>query len=252
MQKKTLIQLITGVVAAGLVVVLAFFLIAPMLSPDNSTAPEDSETSESADSSTQETADEEELEEIRQALKDIARRDANDPRALGDVDAPVVMIVFSDYRCPYCTMFGRDTLPTLIEEYVKTGKIRLEWVDAAFQGDESIMAAVAAQAAANQGMYWEYHQALVDAGEVSGHAAFPNEKLIELAKEIGIPDMEAFELYLNDEDSLAPVAEDRDLTAYLGVDSTPAFIIGGQGFVGLQPLETFKQVIESELSLAEK
>src|SRR5690625_3658809 len=63
------------------------------------------------------------------------RRDADDPMAIGDVDAPVVMTEWIDLRCPYCAVFSRDTLPVLIEEYVETGKVRIEFHDVAFFGE---------------------------------------------------------------------------------------------------------------------
>lgn len=61
-------------------------------------------------------------------IADIERRDPNDPLAVGPVDAPVVMVVFSDYQCPYCAKWSNDTL-TVLENYVDAGDLRVEWRD---------------------------------------------------------------------------------------------------------------------------
>lgn len=60
---------------------------------------------------------------------DMSRRIADDPTALGAVDAPVVMVEYSDYRCPFCGLFARDPLPVLVEKYVDSGELRIEWRD---------------------------------------------------------------------------------------------------------------------------
>src|SRR5699024_5603667 len=65
------------------------------------------------------------------------RRDADDPMAIGDVDAPVVLIDYSDFQCPFCGKFARDTAPELIDEYVDEGILRIEWRDFPYLGDDS-------------------------------------------------------------------------------------------------------------------
>ena len=82
----------------------------------------------------------------------LARRDADDYTAIGDVDAPLVMIEYSDYRCPYCALYATETQPELIKKYVDTGKLRIEWRDTPIFGEQSLDAAVAAPAAGEQGM----------------------------------------------------------------------------------------------------
>lgn len=79
------------------------------------------------------------------------KREPNDPLAIGRPDAPVVLLDFSDYRCPFCGLFHRETFGTLVKEYVNTGKMRIEWRDLVVNGKESENAAVAARAAGEQG-----------------------------------------------------------------------------------------------------
>ena len=63
--------------------------------------------------------------------------------ALGDVDAPVVMISYSEFQCPFCGKYARDTEPILVEKYVDSGVLRIEWRDFPYLGPESTTAAQA-------------------------------------------------------------------------------------------------------------
>lgn len=72
---------------------------------------------------------------------DMARRVDGDPLARGPVDAPVVLVVYSDYRCPFCAKFSHDTEPQLVDKYVEAGKLRIEWRDLPIFGEESMVAA---------------------------------------------------------------------------------------------------------------
>src|SRR5690625_2376016 len=69
-----------------------------------------------------------------------SRREADDPFAIGPVDAPVVMVVFSDYRCPFCARYSRVTEAELVEKYVSEGQLRIEWRDFPVFGDASMLA----------------------------------------------------------------------------------------------------------------
>jgi protein-disulfide isomerase len=93
------------------------------------------------------------------APKDMARRIPGDPTALGDPQAPVVLVEYSDLRCPFCGIYARETLPLLVNEYVQSGKLRVEWRDFPVFGQESIDAAVADRAAGEQGKFWQFNAA---------------------------------------------------------------------------------------------
>lgn len=180
-------------------------------------------------------------------LPDLARRDADDPTALGDVDAPVVIVEWADYRCPFCGVFARDTQPTIIKEYVEEGLVRIEWRDLPVFGDESIIAAYAGRAAGEQGLFWEFHDAVFADAPQRGHAELPRQRLIEIAQDIGVPDLVRFEADMDDPDLQALVQADLDEGYSLGVTSTPIFLIGQTPVAGAQPLDTFREAIESEL-----
>src|SRR5699024_456129 len=175
------------------VIVVAFALIFSLI-PSGSGSQSASEK-DGAESSTPSAEQEEEIE-----LPDFSRRIDGDPTALGDVDAPVVILEFADYRCPYCGVFATDTLPTLVDEYVDEGLVRVEWRDVPIFGEESFAAAVAARAAGEQDLYWEYNAAIFAGADSSGHQSLPTDKLIALAEEVGVPDIEKFTADLENPD----------------------------------------------------
>lgn len=175
------------------------------------------------------------------------RADADDPLAIGDIDAPVVMSEWTDYRCPFCAVFANDTLPTLITEYVDKGKLRIEFHDVYFFGEDSKAAAIAARAAAAQGYYLPYIQALYAAAPESGHPDLPREKLIEFAREAGVPNLEQFTEDLDSPTLAAEVDQSQQQAVGWGINSVPFFVIGDQALSGAQPLDVFQQVIDQQL-----
>ncbi|MDJ0348362.1 DsbA family protein [Cryobacterium sp. PH29-G1] len=180
----------------------------------------------------------------------LARRLEGDVTAIGAVDAPVVMIEYADYRCPFCGIFARDTMPDLMTEYVDSGLLRYEWRDLPVFGDESVQAAVAARAAGAQGRFWQYHSAVFAAAPERGHLAIDRATLMEFAEQAKVPDLAAFERDLDDPVHRAAVQVDASQAQQIGATSTPIFMIGTTPVLGAQPLEAFRQVIDDEIALA--
>lgn len=185
-------------------------------------------------------------------LSDLARRVPTDVAAQGSVDAPVVILEYADYRCPYCAHFDRDTLPQIITDYIDAGKVRFEWRDFPIFGDESTAAAVAARAAGEQGLFWEYHTAVFAAAPDRGHPDLPTERLIDFARQVGVPDLDRFAADLNSPELAAQVRADQTEGSAIGVSSAPTFIVNDTPVVGAQPYEAFRQAIDAELAKAEK
>jgi protein-disulfide isomerase len=181
---------------------------------------------------------------------DMSRRIEGDPTALGAVDAPVVLIEYADFRCPFCGIYARDTMPQLIQEYVDAGVVRMEWRDLPVFGDESVAAAVAARAAGEQDLFWEFSEVVFAGAPERGHVALPRERLIEIAQEIGMPDIAAFEAGLTDPELLARVEADLAEARALGATGTPTFLVNDTPLSGAQPLSVFREVIEAELEQA--
>lgn len=182
----------------------------------------------------------------------LARRQTDDVTALGDVDAPVVLIEYADYRCPFCAVFSHDTMPELVREYVDSGRLRVEWRDLPLFGEESEKAAVAARAAGEQGLFWEYHRAVYDAAPERGHLEVTDEKLTAWAEEVGVPDMERFARDLESPELREQVRADaEEARTKVGATGTPTFVIDDQRMVGAQSAETFRRVIDQQLAARE-
>lgn len=175
---------------------------------------------------------------------ELARREPDDPLALGDVDAPVTMVMYSDYRCPFCAKFSRDTEPHLVERYVDRGVLRIEWRDFPIFGDQSMAAARAGRAAAEQGKFWEFNRTLYEDAPPTGHPDLTPDKLRSYAREAGLPDMKTFNARMNDHSFDDDIRADLSEGSSIGVTSTPAFIINGQPVLGAQPLDTFTTMID--------
>jgi protein-disulfide isomerase len=185
-------------------------------------------------------------EEARLQLAALANRDPDDPRALGDPDAPVVMIEWADFFCPFCGVFARDTEPVLIERYVEAGLLRIEWRDLPFQGEEALLAALGGQAAAEQDAFWAYHEALFAEDLRRGDPRFGRDFLLEVAADLDL-DVAAFEAALDDEELLGRVQTDALVAQALNLTGTPAFLVEGRPVVGAQPLEVFVNLIENAI-----
>ena len=215
---------------------------APSRTTDTSETPA-SEPSDSQGSSAEATVNEP-SPEVQQMLLEMARRDADDPMATGSVDAPVVMIEYADYRCPYCAQFHLQVRPEL-QSLVDDGTLRVEFRDLVLFEEASQLAALGARAAAEQGMRDEFQDAVFGLS-AQGSADYGRTEILDLAAEIGVPDLAAFEADLDDPALLAAVQADTAEAKGIGVTSTPTFLINTQVVRGAQPAPVFAQVIAQE------
>lgn len=180
------------------------------------------------------------------ALADVEGRVDDDPRALGQVDAPVVLVMFSDYQCPYCAKWNVDTLPVMME-HVDAGDLRIEFHDINVFGPESERSARAALAAGEQGAYLDYHSALFEGGQARSGGDLSDEALLELAGELGL-DTDRFEADLSAPEIDADYDASQGLANRLGVMATPSFLMGGEPIRGAQPTEVFEQAFSDALA----
>lgn len=182
-------------------------------------------------------------------LAGLARRAEGDPLAQGRVDAPVVMVAYSEFQCPFCGKFARDTEPTLVRKYVDRGVLRIEWRDFPYLGDESQTAALAGRAAALQGRFWQFHDALfADQQPVNGGRITPA-FLAGVATRAGL-DGDRLLTDMKRPELAAAIRSDSLEGQSLGVTGTPAFIINGQPVIGAQPTSVFEQVIDAAAAAA--
>ena len=171
--------------------------------------------------------------------------------AIGDIDAPVVLSEWADLRCPYCARVTTQVMPTVIAEYVDTGKVRIEFHDVSFFGEDSTAAAVALRAAAEQGRFADYlHTVHAAAPPEGGHPDLPRETLIDFAVTAGVPDIERFTADLDREDLVAAVEASTAWAQQLGISSVPFVVAGNPATPGAQPTDTCRPRRDEQLTAA--
>ncbi len=159
----------------------------------------------------------------------------------GSPDAPITIVEFSDFRCPYCGRFTTGAGREIDERYVEEGLVRFGYQHFAILGPESQRAAEASECAAEQGAFWAYHDLLFER-----QAAVNAESLRQFATELGL-DTEVFNTCLDSGKYTSLVHSETAAVQSLGVTGTPSFLVNGRPLVGAQPFEIFEQVIEAEL-----
>lgn len=164
----------------------------------------------------------------------------------GDPNAPVTIIEFGDFQCPFCGRFAAQTEPQLDEQYIQSGKVRFGYFNFAFLGSESTWAAEAAECAADQDKFWEYHDKLYGSQSGENQGAFNKDNLKKLANELGL-DIRAFNDCLDSGKYTSLIQDDTSVSSALGVQSTPTFLINGRSVIGAQPFNVFQQTIDALL-----
>ncbi|AZA12231.1 DsbA family protein [Corynebacterium gerontici] len=178
----------------------------------------------------------------------VHRRNPEDPFAIGAVDAPVVISEFSDFECPFCSRWANETEPALIRDYVDQGLVRIEWNDMPVNGPAAEAAAKAGRAAAAQGKFQEFKRAWYEeTAQTQGHPNFQMEDYVRIAKKAGVPDLAQFQAQAGDGTFDEVIAQAQQYGASIGINGTPAFVVGEQFISGAQPLSTFVQTIDAEL-----
>jgi len=165
---------------------------------------------------------------------------AGRPEKGGGAKAPVTIIEFSDYQCPFCKRAEGS-----VDEVMKTygDKVRLVFRDLPLpMHPQARPAAEAANCANAQGKFWEYHAKLF-----ANQAALGEDKLKEYAKDLGL-DTAKFDECLASKPFKAAIDKDIEDGSKVGVSGTPAFFINGRMLSGAQPFEKFKEVIDDELN----
>ncbi len=160
--------------------------------------------------------------------------------SLGPQDAPIVIVEFSDFQCPYCQRFHNQTFEALMAAY--PGKIRFVYRNLPLTSlhPEAFPAAEASLCANEQEAFWAYHDKLFQ-GEL-GESAY-----LRYAQELNL-NLDQFRQCLQERRYRDFIEKDMDFALELGVRSTPTFFINGIALVGAQPLSVFQDVIDRELA----
>jgi protein-disulfide isomerase len=170
--------------------------------------------------------------------------------AIGRVDAPVTLVEFADYQCPFCKKFHTDAYAELKKNYIDTGKVRFVSRDLPLEFHPFAMkAAEAARCAGDQNKYWELRDALYS------NAAPPSEDVIKKAAETLSLDAKGFQACLDSDKYKADVQKDASEAAKLQISGTPTFVLAkstkdkldGVRLVGAQPFASFQAAIDGLL-----
>lgn len=164
-----------------------------------------------------------------------------DGASMGDPDAPVRMVNFSSYYCPFCVTFKEDVFPLLEDKYIDEGDLFYLYRDLGEPGDSTFQASYCAD---EEGSFWDYQKALYKEDPTPG---FSTQELISLAGDLGL-NQEEFEYCLeqNRYDNMITMA---NLEAdSLGITGTPYILIENTEVVGLRDFEDYKSIIEEKLN----
>lgn len=188
--------------------------------------------------------------------------------SMGDPNAPIQIVEYSDFQCPFCERFATDTEPLLTEYFVKTGKVYFtyrsagNWVSNNLGGvrTESQDAAAAAYCAADQNKFWEMHASLfANNRDVEDQGSFTDRRLKAIADSIDL-DMRAFNECYDSGKYKDQVQQDLADAQDVGIQGTPYFVmtykvngeVKTETIDGAQPINVFQQKIENALLVADQ
>jgi protein-disulfide isomerase len=180
------------------------------------------------------------------ALADLSQISSSD-FVLGDQNAPVTVVSYGDFQCPFCGKFFKETESVLREKYIKTGKVKFVYRDFAFLGQESFWAANAALCAGDQGKFWQYHDYLYSNQKGENQGAFSKDNLKSFAVVLGL-DKDKFNKCVDSDKYSDLIEKETKGGGEAGVSGTPASFINGTLYAGALPVNTFTQIIDNELN----
>jgi len=166
---------------------------------------------------------------------------------LGDQNAPITIVEYSDFQCPFCGKFFKETESMLREKYIKTGKVKFIYRNFAFLGQESLWAANAARCAGEQDKFWQYHDYLYSNQSGENQGAFSKDNLKSFATAMGL-DTKKCNACLDAEKYTDLIQKETKAGAEAGVQGTPANFINGTLYPGALPTATFTQIIDDKLN----
>ena len=168
---------------------------------------------------------------------------AGNAPAKGPKNAPVTIVEWSDFQCPYCGR-AQPALKQILEQYA--GKVRLVWKNQPLSFHPNAMpAAEAAMAAYEQGgsdKFWKMHDKFFE-----NQTGLSPSYYEQVAKEIGL-DVPRWKAAVESRSGLAAIQADMSAGSAVGANGTPTFFINGKRLVGAMPFESFKAIIDAELS----
>ncbi len=170
--------------------------------------------------------------------------DVGDAPTLGDDDAPVTLIEFSDFQCPFCGRHFSQTHTQIKQQYIDTGKVRFVYKHFPLDSihPQATPAALASECAKEQGKFWEYHDLIFQNQDSLGDANYK-----QWAAQLNL-DSKRFNDCYGSQKYLSKVRSDLQQGEVAGIRGTPGFLLNGQLISGAQPFSVFQQAIDAELS----
>jgi len=166
----------------------------------------------------------------------------DDDAILGNKNAKVTIVEWSDYQCPFCVRFHSDAFQQIKTKYIDTGKVKFVYRDFPLSFHQFAQkAAEAAECAGEQGKYFDMHEKLFTSGVEGDVASFK-----QYAKDLGL-DSTKFDTCLDSGAMAKEITKDMNDGAAVGVRGTPGFIVNGELVSGAQPFAVFEQAIEAAL-----
>ncbi|MBT3321269.1 MAG: thioredoxin domain-containing protein [Anaerolineae bacterium] len=189
----------------------------------------------------------------QQVSVEFSSRFMAEDNAMGNPDAPIKIVEYSDYKCGHCGSFTFETEPILEEEYIKTGDVYFVYrsVGGMLSGAEPLLGAEASYCAGEQNMFWEMHD-VIFANQAS---PFSNTTMNKWAKTIGA-DVDAFKACMSENKYVERANQDEADAKAAGISGTPSFVISylvdgelvEQLLPGNYPIDAFRQVIDEGLA----
>ena len=178
----------------------------------------------------------------------------NDP-IIGNPNAPITIIEFSDFQCPFCARFHIETLPSIMNEYIDKGQVKLVFRDFPIQSihPNAVPASIASECANEQGKFKELHDTLFENQNEWSNQKVDNVIITfsKYASNMGLEEKE-FDSCLKNGKYIDEIQKDLNDGRTYGITGTPGFFVGNEqiGFIelkGAQPFESFKKVIDTQL-----
>ena len=174
---------------------------------------------------------------------------ADRARIRGAATAAVWLVEISDFQCPFCKQWHDETFAKIDQEYVKTGKIRLAYLNFPLTRihKNAQVAAEAAMCAGVQGKFWELHSSLFQTQPRWAEAKAPLIVFDSLARAAGV-ELKAWDACMTSHATAKLIEADRDRSMKAGVESTPTFFVGDRALAGAYPVDTFRVAIDQALA----
>ncbi len=171
----------------------------------------------------------------------------------GDANAPLTLIEFADFQCPFCGRFAKETAPVIDKEYIETGKVSMVFKHFPLRGSDSISASIASQCAGDQGKFWEYHDILYGNQGMENSGRASKDRLKAFASDIGLH-RTSFDACLESNRYSQLVQNDLQFAKDLGLTGTPTFVTAysdgsePQAFAGALPADAFRKILNDKLA----